>query len=56
MAQANYSAAKGGIDGRWTPGELETRLLAEVGQEEMPILAMLKEREGAVKAGAQPNA
>lgn len=43
-------------DGRWTPQELEARLLDEVGQEQMPILAMLKEREAAAKAGAKPNA
>ena len=34
-------------DGRWTPQELEKRLLDEVGVEAMPILAMLKEREAA---------
>ncbi|MFN8036018.1 MAG: SDR family oxidoreductase [Acidimicrobiia bacterium] len=43
-------------DGRWTPQELEKRLLDEVGQEQMPILAVLAEREAAAKAGAKPNA
>jgi NAD(P)-dependent dehydrogenase (short-subunit alcohol dehydrogenase family) len=43
-------------DGRWTPQELEKRLLDEVGVEAMPILAMLKEREEAAKRGDTPNA
>ena len=46
-------------DGRWTPQELEERLLAEVGQEEMGLLKVLKEREEAAKAakagGTMPN-
>ena len=43
-------------DGRWTPEELESRLLSEVGQEPMPILAMLAAREAAAKEGTKPNA
>ena len=43
------------IDGRWTPEALEARLLDEVGQEPMPILAMLQERAAAAKRGDTPN-
>lgn len=42
-------------DGRWTPEALEARLLDEVGQEPMPILAMLAERAAAAKRGDTPN-
>ncbi len=42
-------------DGRWTPEALEARLLDEVGQEPMPILAMLQERAAAAKRGDTPN-
>jgi NAD(P)-dependent dehydrogenase (short-subunit alcohol dehydrogenase family) len=42
-------------DGRWTPEALEARLLDEVGQEPMPILAMLEERAAAAKRGDTPN-
>jgi hypothetical protein len=41
-------------DGRWTVAELAARF-DEVGQEPMPILAALAEREAAAKAGAKPN-
>ena len=41
-------------DGRWTVAELAARF-DEVGQEPMPILAALAEREAAAKSGAKPN-
>ena len=41
-------------DGRWTVDELAARF-AEVGQEPMPILAALAEREAAAKSGDKPN-
>jgi hypothetical protein len=37
-------------DGRWTPEEIESLLDANVGQEEMPLLAKLKEYEAAAAA------
>jgi NAD(P)-dependent dehydrogenase (short-subunit alcohol dehydrogenase family) len=42
-------------DGRWTVEELVARI-DEVGQEPMPILAALAEREAAAKRGDKPNA
>jgi NAD(P)-dependent dehydrogenase (short-subunit alcohol dehydrogenase family) len=41
-------------DGRWTVDELAARI-GEVGQEPMPILAALAEREAAAKRGEKPN-
>jgi hypothetical protein len=41
-------------DGRWTVDELAARF-DEVGQEPMPILAALAERESAAKRGDKPN-
>ena len=41
-------------DGRWTVAELAARF-DEVGQEPMPILAALAEREAAAKRGDKPN-
>ena len=41
-------------DGRWTVDELAARF-GEVGQEPMPILAALAEREAAAKRGEKPN-
>jgi len=41
-------------DGRWTVAELAARF-DEIGQEPMPILAALAEREAAANAGAKPN-
>lgn len=37
-------------DGRWTPEELEQRLLSEVGMEEMPIFARIAAMEAAAAA------
>jgi NAD(P)-dependent dehydrogenase (short-subunit alcohol dehydrogenase family) len=41
---------------RWTPGEIAKRLDAEIGQEEMPILAQLEAYRKAAASGAKPNA
>ena len=41
-------------DGRWSVDEIASRF-SEVGQEPMPILAALAEREAAAKAGDKPN-
>jgi hypothetical protein len=37
-------------DGRWTPEEIESLLPANVGTEEMPLIAKLKEYEAAAAA------
>lgn len=42
--------------GRWTPEEIEGRLAATVGQEEMPFLADLEARRAAAASGERPNA
>jgi NAD(P)-dependent dehydrogenase (short-subunit alcohol dehydrogenase family) len=44
-----YEAREMHKDGRWTPEEIESRF-DEVGQEEMPLLAKLKEYEAAAAA------
>ncbi len=43
-------------DGRWTPEELEQRLLSEVGMEEMPIFARIAAMEAAAAAAKAASA
>ena len=43
-------------DGRWTPEEIAAQLPGDVGQEPMPLLALLQQRAAAAAAGQKPNA